>query len=200
MTLATDNDIDERQPGAPTPPAAAADDEWFYEDEHGWVRQYQAWVGDGVYVVKEERDFEPMPWHHAVNEGYGLGISVQGAYRRRVRGTDQVVDPNTGFLRYAGDEVGVEHFVGGPGAITFVGVDPGVCPGFSSRWPTCPRSRSRPRWPSPTSVCCAASFSVLMRSPSRVWHSTYCVRRSNSITTASTPTPGERRENHGGVS
>jgi AraC-like DNA-binding protein len=131
MTLASDNDIEEPQSGAPSPPAAAADDdEWFYEDEHGWVRQYQAWVGDGVYVVKEERDFEPMPWHHAVNEGYGLGISVQGAYRRRVRGTDQVVDPNTGFLRYAGDEVGVEHFVGGPGAITFVGVDPGVCPGF----------------------------------------------------------------------
>ena len=54
--------------------------------------------------------------------------SLLGAYRRRVRGTDQVVDPNTGFLRFAGDEVGVEHFVGGPGAVTFLGVDPDVCP------------------------------------------------------------------------
>jgi AraC-like DNA-binding protein len=131
MTLATDSELDERQSGAATVSAAmAADDEWYHEDERGWVRQYEAWHGDGVYVVNEENDIEPMPWHYAVNEGYGLGISVQGAYRRRVRGTDQVVDPNTGFLRFAGDEVGVEHFVGGPGAVTFLGVDPDVCPGL----------------------------------------------------------------------
>ncbi len=131
MTLATDTDIDDdRSTTATASSPAEADSEWYWEDEHGWVRQYQAWVGDGVYVVNEENHLEPMPWHHAVNEGYGLGISVQGAYRRRVRGTEQVVDSNTGFLRFAGDEVGVEHFVGGPGAITFVGIDPGVCPGF----------------------------------------------------------------------
>src|SRR5687768_8691000 len=131
MTLATDSEIDDRQSAtAPGSAATAAEDEWYHEDEHGWARQYPAWTGDGVYVVNEESNFAPMPWHHAVNEGYGLGISVQGVYRRRVRGTDQVVDPNTGFLRFAGDEVGVEHFVGGPGAVTFLGIDPGVCPGF----------------------------------------------------------------------
>ena len=131
MTLATDTDIDDDQSTTATASSPAeADSEWYWEDEHGWVRQYQAWVGDGVYVVNEENHLQPMPWHHAVNEGYGLGISVQGAYRRRVRGIEQVVDSNTGFLRFAGDEVGVEHFVGGPGAITFVGIDPSVCPGF----------------------------------------------------------------------
>ena len=65
-----------------------------------------------------------------MNEGFGLGIAVQGTYRRHVSGCDQVVDANTGFLRFAGDEVGVEHFVGGPGAVTFLGVDPAICPGF----------------------------------------------------------------------
>jgi AraC-like DNA-binding protein len=111
--------------------ATAEDDGWYHEDESGWVRQRQAWMGAGVYVINEENELRAQqPWHYAVNEGYGLGISVQGAYRRRVRGADQIVDPNTGFLRFAGDEVGVEHFVGGRGAVTFLGVDPDVCPGF----------------------------------------------------------------------
>ncbi len=111
--------------------ATAEDEGWFHEDDCGWVRQSQAWMGEGVYVVNEENEMRALqPWHYAVNEGYGLGISVQGAYRRRVRGSDQVVDSNTGFLRFAGDEVGVEHFVGGHGAVTFVGVEPDVCPGF----------------------------------------------------------------------
>jgi len=131
MPLATDAEIDDRQSGTAAPPASgAADDVWYHEDEHGWVRQYQSWSGDGVYVISEENDCSPMPWHYALNESYGLGISAQGAYRRRVRGTEQVVDANTGFLRFAGDEVGVEHFVGGPGAVTFVSVDPAICPGF----------------------------------------------------------------------
>ena len=161
MPLATDAEIDDRQSGTAAPPAGgAADDEWYHEDEHGWVRQYQSWSGDGVYVISEENDCSPMPWHYALNESYGLGISAQGAYRRRVRGTEQVVDSNTGFLRFAGDEVGVEHFVGGPGAVTFVSVDPAICPGCSTRSPPCRRSRSRRRWPSPTSGCCAANDSA----------------------------------------
>jgi AraC-like DNA-binding protein len=106
------------------------DDDWYFEDERGWVRQHQTWTGEGVYVIAEENDCAPQPWHYAVNESYGLGIAGQGAYRRRVRGTDQVVDANTGFLRFAGDEVGVEHFVAGPGAVTFVGVDPAIFPGL----------------------------------------------------------------------
>ncbi len=143
-----------------------------------------------MYVVNEENHLEPMPWHHAVNEGYGLGISLQGAYRRRVRGTEQVVDSNTGFLRFAGDEVGVEHFVGGPGAITFVGIDPGVCPGFEhvAQVPAftvtpemaldAPTSRARSTPQAPTT------------SPSRRSRSTSSARPSSSTTTASTPIPG----------
>lgn len=130
MTLAPDDEIDERPAAERSASAVATDDVWYHEDEHGWVRQYQAWNADGLYVINEENDCRPMPWHYALNEGYGLGISVQGAYRRRVRGNDQVVDSNTGFLRFAGDEVGVEHFVGGPGAVTFIGIDPAICPGF----------------------------------------------------------------------
>jgi AraC-like DNA-binding protein len=109
---------------------AVVDDDWRYEDERGWFHQHQTWTGDGISLISEENECSPQPWHYALNESYGLGISLQGAYRRRVRGTDQVVDPNTGFLRFAGDEVGVEHFVAGRGAITFVTVDPGLCPGF----------------------------------------------------------------------
>jgi AraC-like DNA-binding protein len=106
------------------------DSEWYYEDERGWVRQQETWTGDGLHLVNEENDLQPQPWHYAVNEGFGLGVAAQGAYRRLVRGVEQIVDTNTGFLRFAGDEVGVEHFVGGRGAVTFIGVDPGVCPGF----------------------------------------------------------------------
>jgi AraC-like DNA-binding protein len=109
---------------------AVIDDDWYHEDERGWFRQHEAWAGDGISLISEENESAAQPWHFALNESYGLGISLQGAYRRRVRGTEQVVDPNTGFLRYAGDEVGVEHFVGGRGAVTFVTVDPGLCPGF----------------------------------------------------------------------
>jgi AraC-like DNA-binding protein len=130
MSLATDSATDDDRSVAPTGPSSPVDEQWYHEDEHGWVRQYEAWRGDGVYLVNEENHCEPMPWHYAVNESYGLGIAVQGAYRRRVRGTDQVVDSNTGFLRFAGDEVGVEHFLGGPGEVTFLGVDPDVCPGY----------------------------------------------------------------------
>ena len=110
--------------------AVLDDDEWYHEDERGWVRQHHTWTGDGVSLIAEENDCDPQPWHYAVNESYGLGIAGLGAYRRRVRGTDQVVDANTGFLRFAGDEVGVEHFVPGPGAVTFIGVDPVICPGL----------------------------------------------------------------------
>jgi AraC-like DNA-binding protein len=129
VTIADGDELELADAGSSV--ATAADEGWYHEDDCGWMRQYQAWEGEGVYVVNEENDMRPrQPWHYAVNEGYGLGIAVQGAYRRKVRGTDQVVDSNTGFLRFAGDEVGVEHFVGGRGAVTFLGVDPGVCSGF----------------------------------------------------------------------
>jgi AraC-like DNA-binding protein len=130
--IVTITDPDELEHGDDAGSVATAEDEdWFHEDDFGWVRQSQAWMGEGVYVVNEENEMRGLqPWHFAVNEGYGLGIAVQGAYRRRVRGSDQIVDSNTGFLRFAGDEVGVEHFVGGHGAVTFLGVDPDVCPGF----------------------------------------------------------------------
>jgi AraC-like DNA-binding protein len=129
--VTTDSEIDEHTSGAAVASSAGAlEDVWYHEDEHGWVRQYPAWNGDGVYIINEENQLQPQPWHFAVNETYGLGISVQGAYRRRVRGCEQVVDANTGFLRFAGDEVGVEHFLGGAGAVTFLGVDPAICPGF----------------------------------------------------------------------
>jgi AraC-like DNA-binding protein len=129
--VTTDSEVDEHTPGAVVASSAdAADDVWYHEDEHGWIRQYPAWNGDGVHIINEENELQPQPWHYAVNETYGLGIAVQGAYRRRVRGCEQVVDANTGFLRFAGDEVGVEHFLGGAGAVTFLGVDPAICPGF----------------------------------------------------------------------
>jgi AraC-like DNA-binding protein len=129
VTIADRDELERSDDGGSV---ATADDEvWYHEDDCGWVRQFQAWMGEGVYVINEENEVRPQqPWHFAVNEGYGLGISVQGAYRRRVRGVDQIVDTNTGFLRFAGDEVGVEHFVGGQGAVTFLGVEPDVCPGF----------------------------------------------------------------------
>jgi AraC-like DNA-binding protein len=126
-------DTEERTTGS----SAVVQDEdegWFHEDETGWVRQYEAWSGDGVMVINEENEMLPrQPWHVALNGGYGLGIAVQGAYRRRVRGVEQIVDANTGFLRFAGDEVGVQHFVGGAGGVTFVGLEPEVLPGYFDR-------------------------------------------------------------------
>jgi AraC-like DNA-binding protein len=133
MTVTTDTD---REPdaGAPDPatwPSDSSDsDTWFWEDEHGWARQYEAWSGDGISLIREENRLEPMPYHYAVNESYGLGLASRGAYRRMVRGGEQIVDVNTGFLRFDGDEVGVEHFVAGHGAVTFLGIDPDICPGF----------------------------------------------------------------------
>jgi AraC-like DNA-binding protein len=132
MSSATNSEADERQSRAAAGPSTlvATHDDWYHEDERGWFRQHEAWTGDGISLINEENESLAQPWHYAVNESFGLGISLQGAYRRRVRGTDQVVDPNTGFLRFAGDEVGVEHFVAGRGAVTFVTVDPDVCPGY----------------------------------------------------------------------
>ena len=141
MTLTTDARDEDRQVPVAGPPAATAaeqrqdpvDDEWYHEDDHGWVRQHQSWAGDGIAVVNEENHCEPMPWHYGLNDSYGVGMALQGVYRRRVRGNDQVVDTNTGFLRFAGDEVGVEHFTSGPGAVTFVTVEPDVVPGVFER-------------------------------------------------------------------
>jgi AraC-like DNA-binding protein len=135
MTVTTDTDTDrEPERGAPdqtTPPSDTSDsDSWFWEDEHGWARQYEAWHGDGIYLIREENFLEPMPYHFAINQSYGLGIAARGAYRRTVRGGEQIVDANTGFLRFDGDEVGVEHFVAGSGEVTFLTVDPDICPGF----------------------------------------------------------------------
>ena len=106
-----------------------ADDEWYHEDERGWIRQYEAWHGDGVYVVNEENAFEPMPWHYAVNEGYGLGISVQGGIgagsaapiRSSTRTPGSCASPAT---RWASSTSSVGR------ARTFLGVDPNVCPGL----------------------------------------------------------------------
>jgi AraC-like DNA-binding protein len=112
------------------PPNAHDDDSYFHEDENGWVRQYEAWSGDGVCVVIEENDYKASPAHVGINQSYGLGISLTGAYRRRVRGTEQIVDCNTGFLRFDGDEVGVEHFTGEPGTVTYVGAEPAVGAGW----------------------------------------------------------------------
>ena len=86
MSPATDTATDRGENDAPAG-TAVLDDDWYHEDEQGWVRQHQTWTGDGVYVIAEENDCVPQPWHYAVNESYGLGIAVQGAYRRRVRGS-----------------------------------------------------------------------------------------------------------------
>lgn len=104
---------------------------WVYEDEHGWLRQHRPWGGDRLFLVFDENHHLPgTPVHHGLNHGYGLGILRRGAYRRGVRGGEQVVDANTGFLRFDGDEVDIDYFTGEPCAMTFVGVDPAVVGGW----------------------------------------------------------------------
>ena len=82
----------------------------------GFVSIRPGWAKASTSSTKRTRCGRNSPGTSPSTRATGSGISVQGAYRRRVRGIDQIVDTNTGFLRFAGDEVGVEHFVGGQGA------------------------------------------------------------------------------------
>ena len=110
-------------------------------------------------------------------------------------GRDQVVDPNTGFLRFAGDEVGVEHFVPGPGAVTFVGVDPAVCPGLFEDVVEVPAFTVTPEM---------ALMHLRLVNGQRLgpttsrWkrsHSSSSARRSSNTTAAFTPIRAARRAN-----
>jgi len=131
--MAVTTDTDGAAPDAdvdPPPRAAPERDEWFYEFDTGWFRQRETWSGNGLAIVHDDYELEVTPPHSGVNAGFGIAIAASGAYRRSVRGADQVVDVNTGFLRFAGDEVSSEHFMPCRGATTHIAVDPGICGGF----------------------------------------------------------------------
>lgn len=111
------------QPAAPLP-------EYSGEDEHGWYRQVTTWACDGIHLTEDYSDFVPFPWHSGMNEHCGIGLVRRGAYRRRCRGVEALVDPNVGFLRFHNEQVDHAHFAGGPREITFVTLDPGVAEGM----------------------------------------------------------------------
>lgn len=99
-------------------------------DDYGWFRQVQTWDGDGVALLEEHDEFVAHPWHHTVNESYGIGLVRYGAYRRRSRGIDAVVDANVGFLRFASEEVAVASFTGEPREVTYITVDAALTDGL----------------------------------------------------------------------
>jgi AraC-like DNA-binding protein len=104
--------------------------EYFGEDELGWYRQVDTWAGDGIHLTEERSELAPFPWHSGLNEHCGIGLVRLGAYRRRSRGVDVLVDPNVGFLRYNNEEVAQAHFTGEPREVTFVTVEPELTNGL----------------------------------------------------------------------
>jgi len=104
--------------------------EYVGQDEHGWYRQVETWACDGIHITEERSEFVPFPWHYGVNQQCGIGLVRLGAYRRRSRGVEVIVDANVGFLRYDDEEVGQANFTGEPREITFVTVDPAITNGM----------------------------------------------------------------------
>lgn len=94
------------------------------EDERGWYRQVTTWSGDGIDLIEDTSDFAAYPWHRGLNQDRGIGLVRRGAYRRRSRGVEVLVDPNVGFLRYDDEEVESAHFTGGRRDVTFLTVAP----------------------------------------------------------------------------
>lgn len=97
--------------------------------------QTVVWRGDGIWMTDDDNLRPPPTWEFWRNEGWGIGVARQGAYRRMAHGIEQVVDTNTGFLRCDGDEVGLAR-IGArvaaddpvePNKVTFISVDPERC-------------------------------------------------------------------------
>ena len=104
--------------------------EYVGEDDHGWYRQVDTWACDGIHLTEENSEFRPSPWHHGVNEHCGIGLVRRGAYRRRSRGVELLVDANVGFLRFDNEEVAQAQFMASRREITFVTVDPALTNGL----------------------------------------------------------------------
>jgi AraC-like DNA-binding protein len=82
------------------------------------------WRHDGITIVDDGTLALPRSWQFLRNHGCGLGLARAGAYRRASRGVEQIVDTNTGFLRFDGEEVGVAGVGAHHNEITFITVDP----------------------------------------------------------------------------
>ena len=87
--------------------------EYSGQDDHGWYRQITTWACDGIHLTEDYCEFEPFPWHGGLNEQCGIGLVRRGAYRRRSRGVEALVDPNVGFLRFTNEEVEQAQFARG---------------------------------------------------------------------------------------
>jgi AraC-like DNA-binding protein len=104
--------------------------EYSGQDEHGWYRQITTWACDGIHLTEDYCEFEPFPWHGGLNEQCGIGLVRRGAYRRRSRGVEALVDPNVGFLRFTNEEVEQSQFARGVREVTFVTIDPELANGL----------------------------------------------------------------------
>lgn len=104
--------------------------EYFGQDDHGWYRQITTWACDGIHLTEDYCEFEPFPWHGGLNEQCGIGLVRRGAYRRRSRGVEALVDPNVGFLRFNNEEVEQAQFARGLREVTFVTIDPALANGL----------------------------------------------------------------------
>jgi len=104
--------------------------EYFGQDDHGWYRQITTWACGGIHLTEDYCEFEPFPWHGGLNEQCGIGLVRRGAYRRRSRGVEALVDPNVGFLRFNNEEVEQAQFARGLREVTFVTIDPALANGL----------------------------------------------------------------------
>ena len=104
--------------------------EYFGQDDHGWYRQVTTWACDGIHLTEDHCEFEPFPWHGGINEQCGIGLVRRGAYRRRSRGVEALVDSNVGFLRFSNEEVEQSQFARGLREVTFVTLDPALANGL----------------------------------------------------------------------
>jgi AraC-like DNA-binding protein len=106
---------------------AQAATSWHHRDaRHSGVTTYeQVWERDGISVALVIGDYPAAGWTAPFEIGtYGIGLQRVGAFRRRVDGVEQIVDPNTAFFRRAGDATSVAHFTDRPDKLTVIDLDP----------------------------------------------------------------------------
>lgn len=94
-------------------------------DAHPDVSNDVEWQSTGLTITVSTSCCAATGWcppHE--DQRFGIALPRYGAWRRRIDGVEQFVDPNTGFFRRRGDVTEVAHFTNDTHTGTIIDVDP----------------------------------------------------------------------------
>jgi AraC-like DNA-binding protein len=93
-------------------------------DAHPDVVNHVEWASSGLTITACTSRCAAGGWcpPHA-DERFGIALPRLGAWRRRVNGVEQFVDPNTGFFRRIGEITEVAHFADDVHTGTIIDID-----------------------------------------------------------------------------